>query len=248
MELFLAPGPLFSEFTMPTRLFTHLEGGIPLLRHEHVAVLYRGRENAFRHAQFLSKGIDHGDVCVYLAPPDLHAEMLRWVGGSNSRAATIESPCLRMHGGPQDFAALQEICRRAFDDAERTGAPAVRWLEDGLWPEAAEFPMPYFFEFHALLNYQVKHYPSAAVCQYDLDRFNSQHLFQAIAVHRHLVVKGELIRDNPFYIPAEKFIPLSAADRERGLVQLYREVGFDLTRLLSTLTGYGRVGGSPKAP
>lgn len=227
---------------MPPPLFTQLEGGIPLLRHEHVAVLYRGRENAFRHAPFLSEGLERGDVCVYLAPPDLRAEMLQCVGEVNSGAATVGLPRLRVQDGTQNFAALQETCRQAFGDAERMGAPAVRWLEDGLWPEAAEFPMPYFFEFHALLNYQVKHYPSAAVCQYDLDRFNSQHLFQAIAVHRHLVVDGALIRDNPFYIPAEKFIPLSAADRERDLVQLYREVGFDLNKLLSTLAGYGRVG------
>ena len=29
--------------------------------------------------------------------------------------------------------------------------------------------MPQFFEFHALLNYRVKHYPSVALCQYDLE-------------------------------------------------------------------------------
>ena len=103
--------------------------------------------------------------------------------------------------------------------------------------------MPHFFEFHALLNYQVKHYPSAALCQYDLDHFSTHHLFQAIAVHRHLVVEGSLVRDNPFYIPAEKFIPLSPEERESDLSNLYRDVGFDMPRLLEALAAYGRLRG-----
>jgi hypothetical protein len=148
---------------------------------------------------------------------------------------------LRLIEGAADFAMLRETCQQVFDEAERSGAPAVRWLEDGLWPAASEFPMSHFFEFHALLNYQVKHYPSAAICQYDLERFRTPHLFQAIAVHRHLVVKGSLVRDNPFYIPAEKLIPLSPADRGRDLSSLFREVGFDLARLLDEIKAYGKL-------
>ncbi len=231
---------------MPPPLFTKLEGGIPILRHAHVAVLYRGRAGAFRHAPFLSEGLDRGDLCVYLAPPDFHADMLA-CGRNASQGAEERDAArpLRVHQGPADFATLREMCQQAFLGAERAGAPAVRWLEDGLWPEPAEFPMPHFFEFHALLNYQVKHYPSVAICHDDLDRFSARHLFQAIAVHRHLIVEGALVRDNPFYIPAEKFIPLSPEERERDLLELYRKVGFEMPKLLSTLAGYGRLGVTP---
>jgi hypothetical protein len=224
---------------MPLPLLTHLEGGIPMLQHEHVAVLYRGGgEEAFRQAPFLAEGVERGDLCVFLAPSDLCREM-------KSRVRSLVSPLkdapLRLIEGAADFATLRDTCQQVFDEAERTGAPAVRWLEDGLWPAASEFPMPHFFEFHALLNYQVKHYPSAAICQYDLERFGPPHLFQAIAVHRHLVVNGSLVRDNPFYIPAEKFIPLAPAEREGDLVELYRAVGFDVARLLDSLSAYGRM-------
>ena len=92
-----------------------------------------------------------------------------------------------------------------------------------------------------MLNYQVKHYPSAALCQYYLERLPTPHLFQAIAVHRHLVVEGTLVRDNPFYIPAEKFIPLAPEDRERDLQRLFREVGNEWPRLLAALADYGRL-------
>jgi hypothetical protein len=54
-------------------------------------------------------------------------------------------------------------------------------------------------------------------------------------------VEGVLVRDNPFYIPAEKFLPLSPAERERDLLRLFRDVKFDVTKLLAALTGYAQL-------
>ena len=227
---------------MPPPLFTHLAGSIPLMRHEHVAVLYRGGSEAFRHASFLAEGLARGDRCFYLAPRDYHRPMLARLRGEAAELDQhVSAGRLRVEAGPADSAALRQMCHQAYVDAETAGAPAVRWLEEGIWPEPAGFPMPHFFEFHALLNYQVKHYPSVVLCQYDLERFDPRHLFQAIAVHRHLIVEGTLVRDNPFYIPAERFIPLSGEERERDLLQLFREVGFDMAKLLAALSGYGRL-------
>jgi len=232
---------------LPPPLFTQLAGGIPLVRHEHVAVLYRGQAEAFCHASFLAEGLMRGDLCHYLAPRAYHDEMLaRLRGQVTDLDDCLRSGHLRVQEGPPDFATLRATCQQIFLDAERAKAPGVRWLEEGIWPEPAGFPMPHFFEFHALLNYQVKHYPSVALCQYDLAQFEARHLLSAIAVHRHLIVEGTLVRDNPFYIPAEKFLPLSREERERDLLQLFREVGFDLEKLLATLAGYGRL--RPKTP
>ena len=114
----------------------------------------------------------------------------------------------RLHHGLNSYQSLQEWTKAIFTDAERAGAPRYDGSEEGLWPAPLGFPMPQFFEFHALLNFQVKHYPSVALCQYGLEQIATRHLFTAIAVHRHLLVEGVLVRDNPFYIPAEKFLPL----------------------------------------
>src|SRR2546428_205221 len=72
-------------------------------------------------------------------------------------------------------------------------------------------------------------------------------LFSAIGVHRHLIINDTLIRDNPFYIPAEKFIPLSPEERERDLVNLFREAGFDVNKFLDAIVGFGRLQRSPTA-
>jgi len=222
--------------------FTYFYGRIPLHLHEHVAVLYRTREEAFCAASFLAEGLKHNNLCVYLAPDDYQVEML-----SRLRALPLEvdrhtrEGSLRVHRGLDTLQLLQKWTQAIFDDAERAAVPSLRWLEEGLWPAPLGFPMPHFFEFHALLNYQVKHYPSVALCQYDLERIETPHLLTALAVHRHLVVEGALVRDNPFYVPAEKFLPMSPAERERDLLRLFREVQFDVSKLLSALAGYAQV-------
>lgn len=222
--------------------FTHLDGRFPIAPHEHVAVLYRGRAAAFRFAGFLAEGIKNGDLCHYLAPATFHAEMLRHLRALEPDLERhLRSESLRLHAGLAEFAALRDRLQRTFARAERTRAPAIRWLEEGSWPEWVGFPMPQFFEFHAILNYQVKHYPSAALCQYALDTIEPHHLFSAIAVHRHLLVEDAFVRDNPFYIPAEKFLPLSPEEREHDLARVFREVGFDVGKLLEALAGYGRL-------
>jgi len=223
-------------------LIANLPDGIPLRHHEHVALLYRGREEAFEAMSFLAEGLRSNDLCVYLAPDDYQAEML-----GRLRVLPVEidrrirDGSFRLHHGFQSIRSLQEWAQAIFGEAERTAVSAVRWLEDGLWPAPLGFPMQHFFEFHALLNYQVKHYPSVALCQYDLEKTSTPHLLNAIAVHRHLWVEGALVRDNPFYLPVEKFLPLTPSERERDLRKLFQDVNFDLPKLLAALAGYARI-------
>ena len=230
---------------MTASIFAELEGGIPVAGHEHVAVLYRGRKDAYRYASVLAEGLERGDLCQYLAPCSFHREMLDQLQARvGDLKVFLQRGNLRMHSGLADIGALGAWAQGVFEEAECSGVAGIRWLEEGIWAKAAGFPYPDFFNFDALLNYLVKQYPSVALCQYDLDQMEPSLLFSAIAIHRHLLVQGTLVRDNPFYIPAEKFIPLSPEERERDLAQLFREVGFNWERLLAALVGFGRMQGN----
>lgn len=227
---------------MAAPVFTKLDGHIPIARHDHVAILYRGRPAAFRLGSFLREGLERGEICHYLAPHSFHAEMLQSIRMPEARIELqIHSGALRLQEGAADFHELCDSTQRVFVDADRIQAPGVRWVEEGLWPGPVGFPMPKFFEFHALLNVEVKRYPAVALCQYALDRIEPHHLFGAIAVHRNLLVEDTLIRDNPFYIPAERFIPLGPEERERDLISAFREMGFSVDQLLAAIVGFGRL-------
>ncbi len=224
------------------RIFTYLDARIPVCCYEHLAVVHRDGASAARGAEFLREGLRLGHRCCYLAPSALQSDMrtrLRQLGLDVERHRnnqTLQFPPPALNAGD-----LLNGAKRFFADAEDAHAPAVRWLEEGVGVKPAGISVPQFFELHARLNNLVKHYPSVALCQYHIEHLEVPHLFSAIAVHRHLLVKGVLVRDNPFYIPAEKFVAMSPEDRERGLRDVFREVGFDLEKLLSTLAGYGQL-------
>jgi hypothetical protein len=153
----------------------------------------------------------------------------------------LENHALQFPPDAPDASEMLDWAKGFFARAETAHAPAIRWLEEGVWPQSADIPAPQSFALHARLNYLVKHYPSVALCQYDVEQLEIPHLFSVIALHRHLLVQGTLVRDHPFYMPAEKFLALSPEDRERDIRDVFREVGFDLDKLLSTLAGYGQL-------
>jgi hypothetical protein len=207
-----------------------------------MGIVHRGGTAATLGTDFVREGLDRGHWCCYLAPPALHAIMLarlRELGIDVERY--LDDQTLQFPLETPGTSDLADRAKRFFAEAEAARAPAVRWLEEGVWAKAAGISISQFFELHARLNYLVKHYPSVALCEYDTEHLEIGDLFSAIAVHRHLMVEGTLVRDNPFYIPAEKFLAMSPEDREHDLRTVFREAGFDLGRLLSTLAGYGQI-------
>ena len=223
-------------------IFTYIDARIPVRCYEHLAVVHRGGVSAVRGAEFMSEGLHRGQRCCYLAPAALHPGMLtrlRELGVNVERH--LDDQTLQFLPQVPDAGDLLDWAKRFFAEAETAHAPAIRWLEEGVGAKPAGISMPQFFELHSRLNYLVKQYPSVALCQYDTEHLEIPHLFSAIAVHRHLLVEGTLVRDNPFYIPAEKFLAMSPEDRERDLRDVFREVGFDLEKLFSTLAGYGQL-------
>lgn len=227
---------------MGTPVFTQLEGQLALLRHEHIAVLYRAPADAFRMLPFIVEGLQNGDLCLVMAPAGFQSEMLDRLRPQIGRVDRyMQSGNLQLTQGVGDLKELRKLSKQAYAQAEDMRRPGLRWLEETGWPAPMGLSMPQLFEFHAMMNYQVKVYPSVALCQFALEKIEIHHLFAAIAVHRHLLIGNTLIRDNPFYMPPEKYLPASVEDRERDLAQLFREVGFDVDQLLAAIVGYGRL-------
>lgn len=223
-------------------VLTHLPGHIPVRWFEHVAILHHGSTAADFGAEFVAEGLAQGHWCCYCAPADSGPAIisqLRELGVDVDRH--LEARTLQLPTGVADAKEMLDRERRFFADAEAAHAAAIRWVEAGVWGNSSSVSAPQFFALHARLNYLVKMYPGAALCEYHVDQMEVPHIFSAIAVHRHLLVEGTLVRDNPFYIPAEKYLAMNPEDRERDLRDLFREVGFDLEKLLSTIAGFGHL-------
>src|SRR5438445_11453812 len=119
-------------FRMAAPVFTRLEGRIPISRHDHVAVLYRGRDAAFRLASFLAEGLERGESCHYLAPRAFHAGMIDEVqkhAGDLDRFLAART--LQLHEGPTEVEQLRGLTRGVFQEAERDRGSHVRRLGGG---------------------------------------------------------------------------------------------------------------------
>ena len=122
------------------RPLTYLYGRIPLHRHEHIAILYRGREEAFSAASFLAEGLKHNNLCVYLAPDDYQAEML-----SRLRGLPLDVDCHArdgccgciMVGHPSVASAMDESNLRRRGACRR---PLPAMAGRGLWTADRIFP------------------------------------------------------------------------------------------------------------
>ena len=223
-------------------IFTYIDAKFPVHCHEHVAMIHLGAAPMAWGLEFLREGLRLGHRCCYFpaaAPHLMMLSRLRELGVDVERQ--LRDQTLQFPPAAAGAGDLLDWAKKFFSDAEGVRAPAIRWLEEGVWAKPAGISATHFFELHSRLNYLVKQYPSVALCRYNTEDLEIPHLFSAIAVHRHLLVEGTLVRDNPFYIPAEKFLAMSPEDRERDLRDVFREVGFNLEKLFSTLAGYGRL-------
>lgn len=229
-------------------IFTYIDARTPVYCHEHIAILHRGRASEVKGAEFLAEGLRRGHWCCYLAPSVSHTAMrARLLGLGLDGEQCLNNRALQFPPEQVDAEHWLDWGKKFLAAAEIARAPAVRWLEEGVGTKPAGLPVSQFFVQHSRLNYLTKQYPSLALCHYDTERMGIPHLFSAIAVHRHLLVEAVLVRDNPFYIPGEKLVAMTPEDRERDLRDVFREVGFDLQKLLLTLAGYGRLQRSMQA-
>ncbi len=246
-ELYPGRSELPDNPQLSPRAFTYLDARIPIRSNEHIAILHHGGSAPAQGAEFLSEGLRRGHRCCCVAPAAMRLDMLARLRERGTDVERhLQDQSLQFPLTARGASELLDYAKKIFTEAEAARLPAVRWLEEGVWARPTEISVPQFFELHSRLNYLVKQYPSAALCRYDIGDLEIPHLFLAIAVHRHLLVEDTLIRDNPFYIPAEKFLAMSPEDRERDLRDVFRDVGFDLGKLLSTLAGYGRLQRPPK--
>ena len=76
----------------------------------------------------------------------------------------------------------------------------------------ADFPgLDDFIEFETRVNYVVPKYENAAICAYDLSKFNASVVMDALRTHP-LVIIGGLLQENPFFVPPDELL---AEIRER---------------------------------
>lgn len=184
--------------------------------HDHICLIYETREEQLAAViPFLRSGLERGEKCFYIVDentPEIITAALKEDGVDTDAAVTSGALTILDPGKTYlkngDFVPDRLIAylKEAIDAAEAEGYTAFRVTGETTWALRPAKHLEPFIEYECRLNDFFPHQNIVAICQYNRRRFRPETLLHVIHTHP-FVVHGDLICENPHYIPPEVFDP-----------------------------------------
>lgn len=190
--------------------------------HDHLCLIYENpRESAAAAASSIRTGLRRREKSLYISDDAgfatflnaLREEGLDIHSAIRSKMLLVIEQDAYFHSGTFDPDRLISALREATDTALAEGFPAVRVTGD-ITPRLVEK-----IGFEPLIHYESKanlffsRHPASALCRYNLHDFEPQVILDAIRTHPRVMV-GPYLRENPYYIPPERFLGRKQAPDE----------------------------------
>jgi hypothetical protein len=187
----------------------------------HICAFFNSIDDQHRVLRpFMKDGFDRRDKAIHLVDPERREEHLRWLAEAgihvDEAMSTGQLEVWSWQDGPLRGDRFdQKIWLASFEQALKSG-PAAGYAQTDFFAHMewglADFPgLDDFIEFETRVNYVVPKYENAAICAYDLSKFNASVVMDALRTHP-LVIIGGLLYENPFFVPPDELL---AEIRER---------------------------------
>jgi hypothetical protein len=189
--------------------------GRTLGRHAHVCALFNSRDEQYRVLlPFIRDGLEVGDRVVQCVGRERWEDNLRRLRGARVDAEGAqrtgqwelrEAEDTYMPSGEFDQDRMLALVRELLDAGARAGYARTRLVAQPecifeTWRDTNKF-----VEYEARLNYILPHGEDAVVCIYDCSALGAGVLMDVLRTHE-LVIFGEVVQENPFYLPPEQFL------------------------------------------
>jgi hypothetical protein len=207
-------GPPRSVTANPLGPAIHL-GGATLGKYRHVCALFHDREQEYRALlPFIKEGFDQGDRALHMLDGERCDDHRRRLGGAGiDVAAGEESGQLQLRVWEQSYLrdgrfdkermlALLAALLRPADG----GAPVVRVVAHMEWALLERPGSRDLVEYESRVNTLLAGLPHVLVCVYDLTRFSGDIVVDIMRTHPVTIIGG-VVRENPFFVPPEEFLP-----------------------------------------
>jgi len=175
--------------------------------HDHIAFFWEDQKQFRQAVGFLETGLRGHDHCVVFG----HAYANRQVLGILKRLG-FDPSRLKREGrlsvlGPENTGdkTLAQI-GGVFQTAVERGAPLIRllgnigWGKQG-WPKKNDI-----MAFEAKVTGACRQFPSVVVCMYDVASLPGDVILKGAFETHPVIIRGNVVRVNPCWIPAEEFI------------------------------------------
>jgi len=212
--------------------------------HDHLCLIYESQEE-WRAAAvpFISIGLRRGEKCIYIVDTSTADEIRKYLSEEGVDVASAEKTgqLVVLHEteaytreGSFDPDRMIALLISETAKAIAEGYPALRTTGEMTWVLRGHPGSEKLLEYEAKLNSDFfPKYSCLAVCQYDRWRFDPEIIKGVIMTHP-LLVRGNHIYRNFYYIPTEEFLNakraeveaqhwLNNVEREQQILQTLRE-------------------------
>lgn len=196
--------------------------GCELTDVRHVCALFNSDEEEYRVLlPFIQDGFQCGDKAVHVVNPEQEADHLHRLSSAGiDTDAAQQSGQLEirsntntyLHEGHFDPDRMLEVFRQLVNRNTESGFPASRLVCRMDWAAEGRTHVDNLIEFEARANDLWRCRDDAVICTYHLGQFSGDAAMDIVRTHPYVIVGG-ILRQNPFHVPPEEFLPELRARR-----------------------------------
>jgi len=198
--------------------------GTSLGAYRHVCAFFNTPDEEYRTLlPFIRDGLLQGERAYHVIDPSLrekHLQHLREAGidveaAQRTGQLEVEIPQnTYLRGGHFDKDAMLELIQEALRAGVARGFPLTRLVAHcecgvGDWPGGRDW-----VEYEARLNYVLPRYQDPVICTYDCRMLGAGVALDILRTHP-MVILGEVLHENPFYVPPDEFLRELGARRPK---------------------------------
>jgi hypothetical protein len=114
--------------------------------------------------------------------------------------------------GHFDQDAMLALIQEVLEEGRRQKFPMTRLVANMEWALEDRPGVGDIVEYESRLNYVLPKYDDTVVCTYDLAKLSATAVMDILRTHP-MVIVGEVMQENPFYVPPDVLLPELAARR-----------------------------------
>ena len=192
--------------------------------HNHLCLIYESEEEWSQAIiPFLSIGLERGEKCLYITAVHQAALLRQVLSKQNIPVEACESSgqLTFLHhqdaytqDGRFDPDRMIALLKDETEKALQEGYPALRVTGEMSWALRGIPGSDTLLEYESKLNRDFfPLFPCLAICQYDRRRFNPE-IIKGVVMTHPLLVRGDRVYENFYYIPPDDFLSQKRSERE----------------------------------
>ena len=193
-------------------------------QHRHICAFFNSVDEEHRVLRsFIKDGFESGDKAFHIVDPELQAQHLNRLVESGidvEQAMGTGQLELRrwqdayLRGDRFDQDAMLALLEEVLQSGEASGYPLTRLVAHMEWALLNRPGVDDLLEYETRLNYMLPKYDDPVICTYDLSKFSASAVMDIMRTHP-VVIVGEVLQENPFFVPPDQFL-LEIRERRRS--------------------------------